>query len=182
MTSPEHTARLMVGSALSLWMVAGGLSFDARAAGQPKLQPTHRPMSVAQLRLFNDPPRSHLDAGTHSARLDTLWWGGVDAGGLALPGGVWDFEDGTLQGWTSIDRTGVPTRFRRIVPADCVTHGDPVCAVMTSGGSQASLWVGWHEDEATARCWPGGQGYGNSEGHNASKSLTYSGSGTVTVS
>ena len=28
---------------------------------------------------------------------DTTWFGGTDAGGTAVQGGIWDFEDGTIQ-------------------------------------------------------------------------------------
>ena len=44
------------------------------------------------------------------ARSDTVWFGGMGADGLALEGGIWDFDspplgDGGMQGWTSRDRT-----------------------------------------------------------------------------
>jgi hypothetical protein len=136
----------------------------------------HLPM--AQQRLLYDPPAAHLEP-TGRAAVDTLWFGGVDAGGVAVPGGVWDFDDGTLQGWTSQDLTDEGVHVRHVADDSCAAHGDPVCPVINGEGS---LWIGLHEDEAQARCWPGGMGYGNNWGQNVRKTFNYSGSGSVTLS
>lgn len=84
---------------------------------------------------------------THSrvvATFDTTWYGGRDGvTGLAVPGGVWDFDDGTLQGWTSVDLTN---------PGGLMWRYD--AAVDTAN-------VLLPQVEALDRCWPGGAGYGN---------------------
>jgi len=133
------------------------------------------PLEPADARLLHDPPRAHLDALARGS-IDTTWFGGTDGGGVAIPGGVWDFEDGTLQGWTSEDLTDMPVYVRRVTEDACLTHGDPVCPLMNGTGS---VWFGAHQDEAEAFCWPGGQGYVNHWRQWARKTFAYSGIGTV---
>ena len=55
---------------------------------------------------------------SHSTRSDTVLWGGHDGSGYAVVGGLWDFADGTLQGWYSIDQTE--------------NTGDAFCSLMTA--------------------------------------------------
>jgi hypothetical protein len=113
------------------------------------------------------------------------WFGGEDLGtGLAMPGGAWDFADGTTQGWTSEDMyesMDLAWYFRHVTVDSCVAHGDPTCTVITPGGSLGSLWCGIHEDDARTRCFPGGQGYGNHWWQAVSKGFAYSGTGDITV-
>ena len=69
------------------------------------------PLDEARLRY--DPPEAHLRSLHARSSLDTVWFGGLDpATGTAIRGGVWDFEDGTLQGWTSVDLTDTGSWFR----------------------------------------------------------------------
>jgi len=132
-------------------------------------------------RLALDPPISHLTATEYGVRADTLWFGGQGGDGLTIEGGVWDFETGE-QGWSSIDLTDVPVSFRHVTADSAVAHGDPVDPTMTDDGSTGSMWVGFHEDEAQALCWPGGQGYGNGWIQDLSKGFTYGGTDEVTIS
>jgi hypothetical protein len=136
-----------------------------------------------QLHLKYDPPASHLALrnspnALRQAVLDTLWYGGCGVDGLTEPDGIWDFEDGTLQCWTSYDLTDLPVYFKRYTPADAAAHGDDEDVTMNGGGS---LWVGAHQDEAEALCYVGGQGYGDSWGQFVSKGFAYDGSGTATL-
>jgi hypothetical protein len=123
------------------------------------------------------------EAIRHRAPAETLWFGGEDpVTGLAVPGGIWDFDDGTLQGWTSIDRTDVGGPFFTHVTADShLAHGDPTSVVITPGGSMGSIWCGAHEDFADGRCWPGGQGYGNRWRQFLTKGFAYGGTGDLTL-
>ncbi len=122
-------------------------------------------------------------AGNAYAQPDTLWLGGVDpATGLAVEGGIWDFEDSTMQGWTSVDLTDVPAFFTHVTADSHAAHGDPASCVITANGSAGSIWCGAHQDYAEERCWPGGQGYSNLWVQHLSKSFMYGGSGDVTLS
>ncbi len=120
---------------------------------------------------------------------DTVLFGGEGVDGLAFDGGIWDFEDGTLQGWSSRDLTDVgqadppgdpsvggDTYFRRITAADF--SGATTIPVMNGVGS---LWAGANDEEAAAGCWPGGLGYDNGWGVSARKTFLYGGSSTVTI-
>jgi len=110
---------------------------------------------------------------------DTLWFGGRDADtGLAIAGGVWGFEDGSLQGWTSVDRTDEGLQIRPVHPDSHLVHGDPAdCSI--DGGS---IWFGSHADGVAGQeCWPGGQGYGNQWVQSLSRSFDYAGSGPVVL-
>ncbi len=129
-----------------------------------------------------DPPEAALaHARASAALLDTTWYGGVDVvTGLAVEGGVWDFEEGTLQGWSSIDLTDEGIWFRHVTADSCAAHLTTPCPVITEGGSTGSMWVGAHEDEARALCWPGGAGYTNNWDQYLTKTFTYGG-GTVTL-
>ena len=60
---------------------------------------TRRPVAIALLATLV--PLVHAGAGDP----DSLWFGGIDEDGLATQGGIWDFEDGTHQGWSSTDLT-----------------------------------------------------------------------------
>ncbi len=129
-----------------------------------------------------DPPKAALAHARASAALvETTWYGGQDpVTGLAVEGGVWDFEDGTLQGWSSIDLTDEGIWFRHVTADSCAAHITTPCPVITEGGSTGSMWVGAHEDEARALCWPGGAGYTNNWDQYLSKTFTYGG-GTVAL-
>lgn len=163
-------------------ILVAGMSSTALAKG--RLHISHKIMDKDQQRLMYDPPASHLNPTT-GVRADTTWFGGIDGSGVAVEGGTWDFEDGTLQGWNSLDLTDVhgpddgsgDLFVRRVTSADFV--GSPVDATMNGTGS---LWWGAFEDEAQELCWPGGQGYTNGWGLSASKTFTYGGSAEVTVS
>jgi hypothetical protein len=118
------------------------------------------------------------------AHADTLYWGGVDPNGVAVPGGVWDFEleageSDPLEGWTSEDLTDEGVFVRRVTANDFAN--DPASGLITEGGSMGSLWWGAHEDEANAGCWPGGMGYSNDWSQHAAKTFQYSGTGDVTI-
>jgi hypothetical protein len=117
-----------------------------------------------------------------AAPLDTLWFGGRDpVTGLAVPGGVWDFEDGAAQGWTSADLTFEPVFFTHVTADSHAAHGDPASCVIGAAGSTGSMWCGAHEDYARGLCWPGGQGYSNHWFQELSKRFIYGGSGDVTL-
>jgi hypothetical protein len=120
-----------------------------------------------------------LAPSAHAGDPDTLWYGGIDAEtGLAVEGGVWDFDDGTPQGWFSVDRTDEGVQVRHVTPDSHAVHGDPaVCSI--DGGS---IWFGSHIDGiAGDDCWPGGQGYGNEWVQSLTRSFEYAGTGSVTV-
>lgn len=144
---------------------------------------------LGQQQFFNDPPMSHLNALEFSRRgADTTYYGGVSGDGYTAnqvvgDGGsgvaIWDFEDGTLQGWTSIDLTDIPVYVRSVTAATFV--GSPASGLMSSGGSTGSLWFGAVQSEAEAGCWPGGMGYSNGWGMRAGKTLSYGG-GNVALS
>jgi len=112
---------------------------------------------------------------------DTLWFGGVDENGLAIQGGTWDFEDGTLQGWTALDLSDEGDVFRHVTVDSCAAHASVDCPVITEGGSTGSMWAGVFPDEAGFLCWPGGQGHGNRWSQELRRSFAYDGSGDVTL-
>jgi len=143
----------------------------------------NRIQSIEQGHLLNDPPPAHLRALRERTRADTTWFGGFDPfTGLAYEGGIWDFEDGTLQGWTSIDLTDEGLFFRHVTADSFIAHDDPPpYAVITQGGSEGSAWCGAFLDEAREGCWPGGRGYSNNWGQHLKKSFVYGGSGTITI-
>jgi hypothetical protein len=123
-------------------------------------------------------PTSAIDAPSHArAMLDTLWFGGTSPDGLGIEGAAWDFEDGTLQGWTSLDRSDVPLRARWSQRADFIA--DPVDGVISGLGS---VWFGIHNVEAQLACYPGGQGYGNYWKQTAQKAFTYIGTTGIEIS
>lgn len=163
-------------------VLVAGMSSTADAGPRGKLTINYKLLPLDQQRLLGDPPMAHLNATSVGVRADTAWFGGVDENGLAVAGGTWGFEDGTLQGWTSLDKTEQGEYFRLIsragtggpneVPAG---NQDPVI------GGNRSLWVGAWESEAGAGCWPGGQGYDNGWGLDARRLFEYTGSGTVTL-
>lgn len=157
-------------------LVAG---LSAPALGESKLGITDKVVPYDQLRLMNDPPASHLNGLDRGARVDTTYYGGEDVDGLAFAGGIWDFEDGTLQGWFSRDLTDKPTYFRRITRADDDLTGSPTEPVING---EASVWCGAWQDEAEEMCWPGGMGYGNGWSMFARKTFEYGGSGSVGIS
>jgi len=112
---------------------------------------------------------------------DSLWFGGIDENGLAVQGGIWDFEDGTLQGWTSTDLTDEGDWFRHVTVDSCTAHAADGCPAITEGGSTGSMWAGAFEDEARTRCWPGGQGYDNRWDQILRRTFSYDGTGDVTL-
>ena len=144
------------------------------------------PAVVALLVLFAILLFSALPSVSHSqepAVQETLWFGGLDPEtGLAVEGGIWDFDDCTLQGWTSVDLTDHPVFFTHVTADSHAALGDPVCCVISPGGSTGSMWCGAHQDYADDRCWPGGMGYSNSWGQYMAKTFTYGGQGYVTLS
>lgn len=136
--------------------------------------------------LLDVPSRSGLSY--NRGGIDTIYWGNVDASGVAVPGGVWDFEGGplgNLQGWQSTDLTDL-LQTLGVIPVRRVTSGtfsDPrdTDGTITAGGSTASVWFGALDAETQPGCWPGGQGYSNSWGLNMSRLYTYDGNGDVTI-
>ena len=110
---------------------------------------------------FRDDQQPTALTGTRS---DTLWFGGDDGNGLAVANEYWDFEDGTLQGCTSIDETENPgDYFEWVTAATFAAHGDPVVPLIEIGGAPTvgQIWCGIHEDEANARDFVAGIGYQN---------------------
>jgi len=107
----------------------------------------------------------HIAPGSQAVqtRSDTLWFGGDDGTGVAIPDGLWDFESpgsNGLQGWTSVDRTENPADyFARVTEDDFLAHGDPCVPIQT--GNAGLLWCGVHEDEADQRDFVAGMGYQN---------------------
>jgi hypothetical protein len=101
--------------------------------------------------------------GNQGVRTDTVIFGGDDGTGVAVQGGVWDFEtpgSNGFQGWTSIDATENPgDYFGRFTEADFIAHGDP--CVPIQAGNTGMLWCGIHEDEADLRDFVAGMGYQN---------------------
>jgi hypothetical protein len=91
-------------------------------------------------------------AGSNSqrAQADTVWFGGFD-GSYAVEGGVWDFDDGTMQGWYGVDLTenSGPTWWQRVTAADfeCLESA-PMLA-----GTVGQLWLGGQQSQADAECW-----------------------------
>ena len=144
----------ILATALGLLMI-----LTATAAGAP----THlRGASIARGELRHD--RAVIPQ--ISSRADTIWFGGDDGIGLAVQGGVWDFEDGTLQGCRSIDVSQNPGDYFGWVTADSfLAHGDPVTPLIEIGGlpTVGQIWCGIHEDEADARDFVAGIGYQNSQ-------------------
>lgn len=86
-----------------------------------------------------------------NTRADTICYGGHDGSGYALLDGIWDFADGTMQGWYGIDQTlnlG-DTYWDRYTAAD---YEDPPSAQMTNA-SAGHLWCGGENSRAKAECW-----------------------------
>lgn len=82
----------------------------------------------------------------------------------AVLGETWTFDHGGLdpfEGWCSRDLSIAPdsAAFQLITAANWSGHGNTVPAPIISGST--STWIGLHEDEANARGWAGGLGYGN---------------------
>lgn len=118
----------------------------------------------------------HARGGGVPSYLDTLWFGGTNPDGIGVPGGVWDFEDGTVQGWTSIDLTDHPVYVRRVEQSDF--NGEPTVANINGG----SLWFGAFTTETLDGCWPGGMGYSNHWTLTATKTFTYEGDQGIEIS
>ncbi len=174
------------------WVASLSAADFANAAGP--LEKCVEPLtSDARSEQYDPPPAGVVRSGRPGGMsgLDTVRFGGRDASGLAIEGGVWDFEDGTLQGWWSEDLTvvvqadppgdpsvGSPgnTYFRRVTAADF--SGATTIPVMNGVGS---LWAGANDEEAAAGCWPGGLGYDNGWIVDARKTFVYGGSGAVTI-
>lgn len=97
--------------------------------------------------------------------VDTLWFGGDNGHGIALRDGLWDWDTDLppgdpLHGWISVDQTVFPgTWFRRVTHEDAPAHGDLCDPVF--GDTEALIWCGLHEDEATWHDFEAGLGYGN---------------------
>jgi hypothetical protein len=76
-------------------------------------------------------------------RADTICWGGTDGYGYAVEGGIWDFDDGTMQGWYAIDLTANDPNdpwFGR------VTANDFECP-------DQQIWIGKQQSYADVACW-----------------------------
>ncbi len=110
---------------------------------------------------------------------DTTWFGGSDPNtGIAVQGGIWDFEDCTTQGWSSVDRSDEGLFVTHVTPDSNAVHGDGDVTAINSSGS---IWFGAHADRAEEECWPGGQGYDNAWVQVVRKTFSYGGSGDVTI-
>ncbi|MFH1841627.1 MAG: FlgD immunoglobulin-like domain containing protein [bacterium] len=86
-----------------------------------------------------------------NTRADTFCYGGHDGSGYAILGGVWDFADGTMQGWYGIDQTlnlGT-TWWDRYLATD---YEYPATAPMTNA-TAGHLWCGGEKSRAMAECW-----------------------------
>jgi hypothetical protein len=154
-------------------MLAGG---DAIAA-----DPGRQMLRRALRSNLPDGMRSPATAG---ARNDTAWFGGLGDGGLAMEGGLWDFDTDLhgdpSQGWTSRDlTTDVGVRFGRVTAADFAAP-DPyvpmLAPVPPATENIGQLWVGIHQDEADLRDFVAGMGYSNYQCQRAiSASFAYAG-------
>lgn len=85
------------------------------------------------------------------SRADTICFGGHDGNGYAVEGGIWDFSDGTMQGWYGIDMTQNSGQYwwarYRAIDYEC-----PASAPMTNASS-GHLWCGGEQSDADAGCW-----------------------------
>ncbi len=170
------TRRIILALSVMAVCTAPSLTTARRPVAGPRIEPTlSHPVSI-ETGLVEHAARTARGAA------DTIWFGGLGSDGLAEVGGVWDFEDGTLQGWTSedlsgggVDAFGNPF-FRHRTTIDFVD--DPVSAIIDGDGS---LWVGAHDAEAAEDCWPGGMGYDNLWTVSATKTFSYTGVGVVTI-
>jgi hypothetical protein len=124
-----------------------------------------------------DAPRRIESTAPRRAGADTTFYGGTDGSGIAIEGGIWDFEDGTLQGWTSVDLTSHPVFGRRVE----VPFIGAISMNADGSPSTGSLWIGATETEAALGCWPGGLGYSNNWLQTAAKTLTYDGDGGIAL-
>ncbi|MBU2693350.1 MAG: hypothetical protein KJ970_20720 [Candidatus Eisenbacteria bacterium] len=125
------------------------------------------------------------------ARADTICWGGHDGNGYAVEGGIWDFADGTLQGWYGIDRTQNTgaTWWARYTIADYEDHGTGGIDPPMTTGTTGHLWCGGQKSLAEAECWACDAGAGgNTYGYKANlcqritgERLPYSG-GDISIS
>ncbi|MBD3333889.1 MAG: hypothetical protein GF355_00050 [Candidatus Eisenbacteria bacterium] len=80
---------------------------------------------------------------------DSICFGGHDGEGYAVEGGIWDFEEGTVQGWTDADDPQGSPWWKRMGPAD---YECPDEAPMI-GGTGGQLWIGDQQTQADVECW-----------------------------
>ncbi len=113
------------------------------------------------------PHPGNLHPPSGRARADTIWFGGLDPNrpGYAREGGVWDFDDGTLQGWTSIDMSTNPDiYFGWVTLGDFAEDEFPPDAYPYApmlDNTTGMIWCGIHTADAEALDYVNGLGYGN---------------------
>jgi len=119
-------------------------------------------------------------------RGDTLNFGfyqDISGTKYAVLGETWTWDHGApdpLEGWVAIDETEAPgDYFRWINATNWAAGGNAVAAPILNG--TGSAWVGLFENDADALCWLGGLGYGNNWCQKLTKTVTYDGSGDVTI-
>jgi hypothetical protein len=138
--------------------------------------------------------------------LDTVWFGGTvwDGDSLrweAIPGGTWTFESGVgsaiagpgdpdkhpglhrlMEGWKTENPWTANSQFFRRLSVTDFTGESPCVGAPAGLGGSASLWAGVRlADFGDDLCYAGGSGYGNNWDIAIGRTLTYPGSGTVTL-
>lgn len=144
------------------------------SVGGERLPVRLRPADLATEARRFDPPAAHLDARAREGA-ETVWFGGQDGTGVAVAGGIWDFDDLTTEGWTSVDLTDEPSHVRHLTVADEDDFEAGAFPLLRDDGSEGSLWIGTDAVGAAASCWPGGQGYGDSWRDTISRTFIYGG-------
>jgi len=164
------------------WIPVALVLFPSLALAGGRLPVRLRPADAGTEALRFDPPAAHVAARADDAPVGgRVWFGGEGPDGLAVEGGVWDFDDLSLQGWTSVDLTDQPSHVRHLTAADEADFEVDAFPLMSDGGSEGSIWFGADQNQAIAACWPGGQGYGDSWDDTISRVFTYGG-GSLVVS
>ncbi|HEX7878923.1 MAG TPA: hypothetical protein VF720_05905, partial [Candidatus Eisenbacteria bacterium] len=184
----HHPAARLIALLIGLALFAGIGSARPRELGIPSAHPDGLASEDGSAP-FSD---YHVSGLLSASDYDTSWYGGTvwaaDSNRWeAIPGGIWTFDSGVgsaiqttpsptkpvgyhrlMEGWTGLI-TGLtePTDFRRMTT--CVIAGS------------YSMWAGRTLAEANARCWPGGQGYGNGVNTSLEQTFAYSGTGNVTL-
>jgi hypothetical protein len=128
--------------------------------------PPENPSSVAEhdSRLSSHAPSGwEVSSGTTPATSSLRWYGFYDpVTGAAVESETWTFDHGAadpFEGWRVPDPFDGHLPARRITPASWAGHFNVPPAPVISG--LASLWIGYYEDEACARGYKAGLGYGN---------------------
>ncbi|MFC1573406.1 hypothetical protein ACFL6M_07395, partial [Candidatus Eisenbacteria bacterium] len=144
------------------------LAFLVTAVASPPAPRLYEQAPPSGVLRHDSPPAQFVPS-----RAETTWYGNADPStGLAVVGGVWDFDsdpvgDGFLQGWTSADMSASDryVHWSHVTadsfPQDLGDNSDPYIPMMLLPESTGQLWVGIHQAEATERDFITGMGYGN---------------------